>query len=69
LITSGKLGTKVLHMLLIPTIKAPYTAIVARTDFAPAQPVVASKIEGSNLNQIKSMFPNCLMLMEAQPQN
>jgi len=61
LITSGKLGTKVLHMLLIPTIKAPYTAIVARKDFAPAQSVVASKIEGFQLEPNKvhvSKLPN-----------
>jgi len=53
LTTDGKLGPKVLHMLLIPTLKAPYTAIVARKDFAPVQQVVASKTENSPLEPHK----------------
>ena len=49
LTTDGKLGPKVLHMLLVPTLKAPYTAIVARKDFPPVQQVVASNTEKSPL--------------------
>ena len=42
LITDGKLGRKVLHMRLIPAVKATYTAIVVRENPTPVLPVVAS---------------------------
>lgn len=43
LITDGRLGRKVLHMRLVPAVKATYTAIVVRENPTPVLPAVASK--------------------------
>lgn len=61
LITDGNLGSKVLHMLLIPSLKAPYTAIVARKDFAPVHPVATSRIESSQVE------PHLVYISELPP--
>lgn len=53
LITEGKLGRKVLHLRLLPAVKAPYTAIVVRANPTP----VLLEPAGNTLTQPR-MFIN-----------
>lgn len=50
LVTEGKLGRKVLHLRLLPAVKAPYTAIVVRANPTPTEP-------GTFINYTSTVFP------------